>query len=132
MVSDQPHFCGRLVRPFGADGTSWRKGEGPRGTLPAFLLADVVEVQAQALAAIIQGNGADADVAILVVHGSIAALQAAVEAHAKLVFVTETPADIQVTAHLCVRSVAAGEARQILVQRAFGHDVDHPADAAVR
>ena len=68
---------------------------------------------------------------MLIVHGGVAPLQAAVEAHTKLVFLTETAADIQVTADLGVGGITAGKARQVLVQRALGHDIDHTAHAAV-
>ena len=108
-----------------------RQGERPRGAFETFFLADVVQVQAQALAAIIQGNGAHPHVAMLIVHGGVASLQAAVEAHAKLVLLTETAADIQVAADLGVGGVTAGKAGEVLVQRALGHDVDHPAHATV-
>ena len=115
----------------GRDIDARRHGEWPRRRLETLFLADVIEVQAQALATVIKRDGTDTKVAVLIVDGRVATLQVAVEAHAKLIVRAKATAQIQMTTHLGIRSVSGGDPRQVFIQRTLGHDIDHAADAAV-
>ncbi|MCY1407798.1 hypothetical protein D9M71_231070 [compost metagenome] len=100
--------------------------------LEALLLVQQIAGQAQSLAAEIQRQRGQRELAALVGDRGVTIAIDAVEAHAEGVALAEAAADIEVGADLRILAPVDADAGQRLVGGALGHDVDRAADATAR
>src|SRR5690606_17031052 len=113
------------------DAHAIRHGIHARGRIPVFVLQHQVQAGDQFLAAVIQAQRPDGNLAVLVVYFRIALFVAAVDPHAPLLLFAEAAADVDLRPAHRTLPVIGGQARHRLVLRALGHYVDDAADAAV-
>ncbi|MNN14141.1 hypothetical protein D3C81_1271950 [compost metagenome] len=86
-----------------------------------------VERQLATFATPVQGQRRQHIALALIVDGSVAVAVHAVEAHAKLVALTEAPANVDMAAKLGIGSVGGGQPGQRRVASALGNQVDNTA-----
>ncbi|KAF5291734.1 hypothetical protein FQR65_LT20412 [Abscondita terminalis] len=126
---------GRVPRNVGlrrpGHGQAGRQREAPCQAPGAVLAAVQVGRNARPRAAPVQPQGGQAHGLVLGVHGGLAIAVDTVEADAELLVLAEAAAQVDMAAEVRPGLVAGSQARQGIVARALGHEVDGPTRRAL-
>ena len=111
-------------RRAGQAGQRWRYLELAHFVIDSLRYMDDVQRRPRALAAVIQRNGKQPFLVLLIVDRRIAVAVCPIEADAELAAVAEAASQVDMRAELRVGPIAGGHARYRCVGGALGHDID--------